>query len=83
MTRGAAFVVGGSGGLGSAICRRLAQDWDAVIVGYRSGKEAAETIAGEIAAQCHAMPLRCDLRDAENVRPRLAKRAGASAASTS
>jgi 2-hydroxycyclohexanecarboxyl-CoA dehydrogenase len=67
MTRGTAFVVGGSGGLGSAICRRLAQDWDAVIVGYRSGKEAAEAIAGEIASQCQAVALRCDLRDAENV----------------
>jgi NAD(P)-dependent dehydrogenase (short-subunit alcohol dehydrogenase family) len=73
---GAAFVVGGSGGLGSAICRRLAEDWNAVIVGYRSGRQAAEAIAGEIAGTCVAVPLRCDLRDADNVQAAIGDAAG-------
>ena len=66
-TRSAAFVVGGSGGLGSAVCRRLAAEWPAVIVGYRSGRAKAEAVAAEIgdAAQAVAMP--CDLRDPDAV----------------
>lgn len=48
MSRGAAFVVGGSGGLGSAICHALAADWDDVIIGYRSGSVSAEATAASI-----------------------------------
>jgi 2-hydroxycyclohexanecarboxyl-CoA dehydrogenase len=65
MSRGAAFVVGGSGGLGSAICRALAADWDDVIIGYRSGAVSAEATAAAIGPHAHAM--RCDLGDSTNV----------------
>jgi NAD(P)-dependent dehydrogenase (short-subunit alcohol dehydrogenase family) len=61
MSGRAVFVVGGSGGLGSAICRRLADEWDAVVVGYRSGVERATRIAAEIGVAAH--PARCDLSD--------------------
>lgn len=65
MTGRAAFVVGGSGGLGSAICRRLANEWDAVVVGYRAGGDRAAEIAREIGPNAH--PLRCDLGDASSI----------------
>jgi NAD(P)-dependent dehydrogenase (short-subunit alcohol dehydrogenase family) len=59
MSGRAAFVVGGSGGLGAAICRRLADEWEAVLVGYRSGIERAARVAAEIGGVAH--PVHCDL----------------------
>ena len=61
----AVFVVGGSGGLGSAICRRLADEWDAVVIGYRSGAEKAARIAAGIGTTAHTA--RCDLGDAAGI----------------
>ena len=43
-----ALVTGGSRGIGSAISRELARGGARVAVNYRSGREAAEGIAGEI-----------------------------------
>ncbi len=43
-----AVVVGGSGGIGAAICRRLASDGHKVVVGYASGQDRAESIVGEL-----------------------------------
>ena len=63
MSDGAAFVVGGSGGLGGAICRALASDWSGLAVGYRSGQAAAEALVAELGAACDAMALRCDLTE--------------------
>jgi 3-oxoacyl-[acyl-carrier protein] reductase len=40
-----ALVTGGSGGIGAATCRRLSHDGWTVLVGYRSGREAAEAVA--------------------------------------
>ena len=60
----AAFVVGGSGGLGSAICRALAAEWDHVVVGYRNGRDKAEEIAGAIDG---GVAVRCDVTDADSV----------------
>lgn len=60
-----ALVVGGSGGLGAAICRALAPEWGRVAVGYRSGLDAAQAIASELGGQCIAVP--CDLSDAASV----------------
>lgn len=49
-----ALVTGGSGGIGEAICRRLAEDGYFVIVNYFHSKEKAEKLAAEIngAAVC-------------------------------
>lgn len=65
MTGRTAFVVGGSGGLGSAIARALAPDWSRVVIGYRSGRDRAEAIAAEIGPG--ASVARCDLSDAASV----------------
>jgi NAD(P)-dependent dehydrogenase (short-subunit alcohol dehydrogenase family) len=59
-----AFVVGGSGGLGSAICRALASDWAHVVVGYGRNREKAETLATEIG---NASAVHCDLTDTQSL----------------
>lgn len=46
----AALVTGGSGGIGRAICRRLAQDGFDVAVHYRSNAGEAEAVCAEICA---------------------------------
>jgi 2-hydroxycyclohexanecarboxyl-CoA dehydrogenase len=59
-----AFVVGGSGGLGSAICRALASDWDHVIVGYGRSRDKAEALAADIG---NASAVHANLTDAESL----------------
>lgn len=63
--RGAAFVVGGSGGLGNAICRVLAAQWPGVAIGYRSGAARAEALAATLPGR--SLPVRCDLADAPSI----------------
>jgi 3-oxoacyl-[acyl-carrier protein] reductase len=48
LTGKVALVTGGSGGIGAAICRRLADEGVAVGVGYGSGVDAAERVVAEI-----------------------------------
>ena len=64
MTGRAAFVVGGSGGLGSAISRRLAAEWDHVAVGYGRSCDRADALAAELG---NASAVHCDLGDAASV----------------
>lgn len=45
-----AFVTGGSGGLGSRICRSLADDGAAVAIGYNQGQERAEEVKTQVTA---------------------------------
>ena len=56
-----ALVTGGSRGIGRAIALELARAGAAVIVGYRSGKEEAEGVAGE----CGGRALQADVSNAE------------------
>jgi 2-hydroxycyclohexanecarboxyl-CoA dehydrogenase len=65
VNRGAAFVVGGTGGLGSAICRALAPEWEGVAIGYRSNRQKAESLATELPGR--ASSVHCDLGDATSV----------------
>lgn len=48
LTGKVALVTGGSGGIGAAICRRLADEGVAVAAGYGSSKDAAQRVAAEI-----------------------------------
>jgi NAD(P)-dependent dehydrogenase (short-subunit alcohol dehydrogenase family) len=64
----AALVVGGSGGLGRAICRRLAQEWPAILLTYRSRHEIARELCAELRGRCAADCVGLDLRDESEIR---------------
>ncbi|MDE2463349.1 MAG: SDR family oxidoreductase [Alphaproteobacteria bacterium] len=74
MNGGCAFVVGGSGGLGSAICRTLASEWEQVAIGYRSGKEKADALVQEIGPD-RAFAVHCDLRNMDSIGSAIAEAA--------
>ena len=46
-----AFVTGGSGGIGAAVCKALYESGYAVALGYNTDKKTAQTIAEEINAE--------------------------------
>ena len=48
-----AVVTGAAGGIGSAICRRLAQAGARVVVGYRSKQDGAQKLANSLAGKDH------------------------------
>ena len=64
-----ALVTGGSGGIGAAICRRLAANGCFVYVHAHRGAEAAASIVGDIRkAGGQAIPIQFDLTDAAATR---------------
>ncbi|MPS67323.1 MAG: SDR family oxidoreductase [Novosphingobium sp.] len=63
MNRGAAIVIGGTGGLGSEICRQLASGWNGVAIGYLSSQERALAVAETIGGNGGTLAVRCDLSD--------------------
>jgi NAD(P)-dependent dehydrogenase (short-subunit alcohol dehydrogenase family) len=66
-TAGAACVIGGTGGLGKAICRCLARDWEAVVFTYRSRPVEAAALERELSAHCRASSLPVDVRDPDSI----------------
>jgi 2-hydroxycyclohexanecarboxyl-CoA dehydrogenase len=67
-TRGGALVIGGSGGLGREVCRRLAADWPSIFLTYRSRREPAVALCDELAPRCKAECAPLDLRDGPRIR---------------
>jgi 3-oxoacyl-[acyl-carrier protein] reductase len=57
-----ALVTGGSRGIGAAIAEELARAGASVVVGYRSGKDEAEELAGRIGARA----VQADVSDADD-----------------
>lgn len=64
MTGETALVTGGAGGIGSAICRRLAADGWRVAVCFENSENAARMLAEETGGRA----FRCDVADSEAVR---------------
>jgi 3-oxoacyl-[acyl-carrier protein] reductase len=66
-----ALVTGGSRGIGAAIARELAAAGAQVVVGYRSGQDEAEAIAGELGGRA----IQADVANADDAK-RLIEEAG-------
>ncbi|MFD9463953.1 SDR family NAD(P)-dependent oxidoreductase [Streptomyces sp. NPDC060027] len=80
--KGAAFVAGGTGGIGAAIVRTLAERGSDVAFTYRSSQAAADSLAGEIAEEFaeqgrHVMALRLDLGEERAVAAAVSEAAAA------
>jgi 3-oxoacyl-[acyl-carrier protein] reductase len=68
LSNAVALVTGGSGGLGSRICRLLAGEGVNVAVAYLGGKERAEAVRSEVEAVGQkAMTVRIDLIDPDSI----------------
>ena len=64
---GTVFVVGGSGGIGRAICTLLADDWENVFFTYRSNRDKALELQNEIATRCASDCTALDIRDQQSI----------------
>lgn len=59
-----ALVTGSSSGIGAAVARALAEAGAKIAINYRSGREAAERLAGELAASgTEAFAVAADVAD--------------------
>ena len=69
------FITGGSRGIGSAVCQKLAVDTDYhILINYQSNKAAAEeTLAKVIAAGATGEIISFDVTDSEAVKAALTK----------
>lgn len=71
-TEGAAFVAGGSGGIGAAICARLAAEGVRLVLTYNSNRAAAErTLAAVREAGAEGEAVQLDLREEDAVKAAL------------
>lgn len=63
-----AIVTGGAGGIGEAICRRLAKDGFHVVLNYQGSRERAQAIVAELrSAKAEAMAVQADISTPEGV----------------
>lgn len=63
-----AFVTGGSGGIGSQICKTLSENGYAVAIGYCRNKKSADTLCSELRENNKiAISVPCDVTNSESV----------------
>lgn len=63
-----AIVTGGAGGIGRAICRRLAADGHHVVINYRKSASRAAALAEELnAGPCEALAVQADISTSEGI----------------
>lgn len=65
--KGAAMVIGGSGGLGKAVCELLAQEWDSLFFTYNNNFDAAKALQEKLSSQCSVSFGQMDLRSKESI----------------
>lgn len=66
--RNVTVVTGGSRGIGAAVCRRLARDGHAVVLGYGSDASAARAVADDVRERGgHCVTVRADTSDEASV----------------
>jgi 3-oxoacyl-[acyl-carrier protein] reductase len=70
LTGRVAVVTGGTGGIGSAVCRRLAENGAAVVIGFRRDGDAARSLASSLASQTahRHSPVHVDVTDGVSIR---------------
>ena len=67
MTR-SAFITGGAGGIGAAVCRELSKDGCRIFIGYDRSQEEAQRLCEELkACGADAFCVRCDVSDSGSV----------------
>lgn len=64
---GTAVVFGGSGGLGSATCKRLAQDWENIFFTYHSNQNKADTLHKELSTHTNSAFCAVDMRNSDSI----------------
>lgn len=63
-----AFVTGGSGGIGTAVCKKLAFDGFAVAVGYNNDRTTADVLTSYIRQKgSDAISVKCDITDPDSI----------------
>ncbi|CAH1660282.1 SDR family NAD(P)-dependent oxidoreductase [Chelatococcus asaccharovorans] len=67
MQDGAVLVIGGSGGLGEAICRRMPLDWPAMAFTYFGNAAKADALKSDMPAECRVEAMRVDTRSETDV----------------
>lgn len=72
MQEGAILVVGGSGGLGQSICRRLLDEWGALVFTYHNSAEAAAQLRDDLSERGEVRAQRVDIREDNDVQSAIA-----------
>lgn len=63
----AAFVIGGSGGLGSAICQHIIDDWDRLYFSYHRNQQAAVDLQQQLGGAEKAAFYQLDITDSDSI----------------
>lgn len=69
---GAAFVIGGSGGLGKAVCQVLANEWSGLFFTYNRNQRAAQDLKDELDPVCPTDYCAMDVTDIQSVQSGIA-----------